>query len=122
MCSAFLTGVDLDAYFERCCAYYGDKLGIFIDALAEFFPSERKVTWTRPEGGMFLWISMPPNIDTRQLFHTALKHKVAFVPGEAFYAGQPERHHIRVNFSYPAETQLREAVIRLSDCLEHHGV
>ena len=122
MCAFFLSEVDLDAYFERCCAYYGDKLGIFLDAMAENFPWERGVTWTRPEGGMFLWVSMPKHVDTRQLFHTALKFKVAFVPGEAFYGERPEHHHMRVNFSYPPGAQLREAVKRLSDCLGQQGI
>jgi 2-aminoadipate transaminase len=122
MCAAFLTEVDLDAYFERCCVYYGDKLEIFLKAMAGYFPTERGVTWTRPEGGMFLWVSMPQQVDTRQLFHSALKFKVAFVPGEACYGERTERHHIRVNFSYPAEKQLREAIKRLSDCLDQLGI
>ena len=122
MCAAFLTEVDLDAYFERCCVYYGDKLEIFLKAMADYFPPERGVTWTQPEGGMFLWVSMPQQVDTRQLFHSALKFKVAFVPGEACYGERPERHHIRVNFSYPSQVQLREAVKRLSDCLDQQGI
>jgi 2-aminoadipate transaminase len=122
MCAAFLTEVDLEAYFERCCVYYGDKLGVFLNAMAEYFPPERNVTWTQPEGGMFLWVSMPQNVDTRRLFHTALKFKVAFVPGDAFFGERPERQHIRVNFSYPSEAQLREAVKRLSDCLGQQGI
>ena len=122
MCAAFLTEVDLDAYFERCRVYYGHKLAIFLEAMVEYFPPNRGVTWTQPEGGMFLWVSMPPQVDTRELFHTALKFKVAFVPGEAFYGDRPERHHMRVNFSYSAEAQLREAVKRLSDCLEQQGI
>jgi 2-aminoadipate transaminase len=122
MCTAFLTEIDLDAYFERCRAYYSDKMGVFLDALEASFPPERGVTWTRPEGGMFLWVSVPETVDTRQLFHEALKFKVAFVPGEAFYGEQPERNHMRVNFSYPSEAQLREATGRLSDCLDRQGV
>ena len=122
MCAAFLTEVDLDAYFKRCCAYYGDKLEAFLDAMAAHFPPERGVTWTRPEGGMFLWVNVPERIDTRELFHDALKFKVAFVPGDACYGERPERHHMRVNFSYSSEAQLREAVKRLSDCLEQRGV
>ena len=71
---------------------------------------------------MFLWVSMQQEVDTHELFHTALKFKVAFVPGEAFYGEQPERHHMRVNFSYTPEAQLNEAIKRLSDCLEQLGV
>lgn len=122
ICAAFLTEVDLDAYFERCRAYYRRKMEVLLDALANHFPPERGVTWTRPEGGMFLWVSVPETVDTRQLFHEALKFKVAFVPGEAFYGERPERHHMRVNFSYPSEVQLRDATQRLSDCLERQGV
>jgi 2-aminoadipate transaminase len=123
MCAAFLTEVDLDAYFERCGVCYGDKLGIFMKAMADYFPPNRGVTWTQPEGGgMFLWVSLPQQVDTRQLFHKALKFKVTFVPGEACYGERPERHHMRVNFSYPSRAQLREAVKRLSDCLEQQGI
>ena len=121
MCSAFLTEVDLDGYFARCCHYYSEKLAIFLNAMASWFPPERGVTWTQPEGGMFLWVSMPKNIDTRELFHRALKFKVAFVPGEAFYGERPERYHMRVNFSFPTGARLGEAVKRLSDCLEQQG-
>ena len=71
---------------------------------------------------MFLWVSMPQQVDTRQLFHSALKFKVAFVPGEACYGERPEQNHIRGNFSYPSRAQLREAVKRLSDCLEQQGI
>ena len=122
MCTSFLTEIDLDSYFKRCNAYYGEKLKIFLNAMAEFFPPERGVSWTRPEGGMFLWVSLPPSVDTRELFHAALKYKVAFVPGEAFYGKRPERHHLRVNFSYPTAAQLHEAVRRLSDCLDRQGI
>ena len=122
MCAAFLTKVDLDAYFERCCAYYGDKLGAFLDAMAAHFSPQRGVTWTRPEGGMFLWVTVPKSVDTRELFHDALKFKVAFVPGETCYGERPERHHMRVNFSYSSKAQLLEAVKRLSDCLRQQGV
>jgi len=122
MCTAFLTEVDLDTYFDRCCAYYGDKLETILDAMAAHFPPERGVSWTRPEGGMFLWVDVPKSVDTRELFHDALKFKVAFVPGEACYGERIERHHMRVNFSYPSAAQLREAVERLSDCLRQCGI
>ena len=70
---------------------------------------------------MFVWLSVSPGIDTRELFHAALKHKVAFVPGDVFYGAQPEHNHMRLNFSYPDQEQLREAVSRLSDCLTEFG-
>jgi 2-aminoadipate transaminase len=56
---------------------------------------------------MFMWVIMPQKVDTRRMFHTALKFKVAFVPGDSFYGERPERHHIRVNFAYPSAAQRR---------------
>ncbi len=122
MCTDFLKETDLDAYFDRCCTYYGDKMALFLKAMETHFPPERGVTWTHPEGGMFLWVNVPKAIDTRKLFHEALKFKVAFVPGEVFYGERPESHHMRVNFSYNSKKQLQDAVKRLSDCLGQHGV
>jgi 2-aminoadipate transaminase len=118
MCTAFLTRIDLEGYFQRCRAYYGAKMNTILASLESHFPPHRGVSWTRPEGGMFLWVSLPKTVDTRKLFHQALAFRVAFVPGEAFYAEQHEHHHMRVNFSFPSRDQIREAVRRLSDCLE----
>ncbi len=117
MCTAFLTRMDLDGYFTRCREYYGAKMETLLEALTEQFPPHRGISWTRPEGGMFLWVSLPRTVDTRQFFHEALAFRVAFVPGEAFYAERHEHHHMRVNFSFPSRKQLGEAIRRLSDCL-----
>ena len=122
MCAAFLREVDLDDYFSRTRRYYGNKMEVFLDLMAAYFPSDRGVTWTRPEGGMFLWVSVPETVDTRQLFYAARAFKVTFVPGEFFYGERPEHHHMRVNFSYCSQGELGEAVKRLSDCLAHQGV
>lgn len=122
MCAAFLKTVDLDAYHEACRAYYGSKLERLLGALDAAFPPARGVTWTRPEGGMFLWLSTPPTVDTQRLFHAALKFKVAFVPGAFFYGERPEGHHMRINFSYPSASDLETAVDRLSECLRQVGV
>lgn len=121
MCTDFLTAVDLDAYFAGCCDYYREKMNILLEALKTHFPPERGVTWTRPDGGLFLWLSVPEAVDTRALFHTALAFKVAFVPGDAFYGERPEQRHMRLNFSYPSSAQLTEGVKRLSDCLSESG-
>ena len=56
-------------------------------------------------------------MDTLQLFYEAIKFKVAFVPGSAFYGDHPDKHHMRVNFSYPSKEQLTEGIRRLADCI-----
>jgi len=117
MCLAFLEDMGLDRHLENCRSYYREKLGLFLDTMAEHFPPETGVSWTRPEGGLFLWVSLPPHIDTNELFFEAIEHKVAFVPGDQFYGENPEHNHMRINFSFASKEQLAEAVNRLAKCI-----
>jgi len=118
MCLAFLEDMDLERHLENCRSYYREKLGLFLDTMAEHFPPETGVSWTRPEGGLFLWVSLPPHIDTDELFFEAIEHKVAFVPGDQFYGENPEHNHMRINFSFVSKEQLAEAVNRLAECVK----
>ena len=119
MCTAFLREMDWKAHMENCRNYYREKLDIFLDTMQEYFPAETGVSWTRPEGGLFLWATAPDQINTLDLFYEAIKFKVAFVPGEVFYGENPASNHMRINFSYPSKDQLTEAIKRLSDCLKN---
>jgi len=118
MCQAFLEDMGLDRHLEDCRSYYREKLGLFLDTMAEHFPPETGVSWTRPEGGLFLWVSLPPHIDTDELFFDAIEHKVAFVPGDQFYGENPEHNHMRINFSFVSKEQLAVAVERLAECIK----
>ena len=118
MCLAFLEDMDLESHLEKCRSYYREKLDLFLDTMAEHFPPETGVSWTRPEGGLFLWVSLPPQIDTDELFFEAIDHKVAFVPGEQFYGEDPEHNHMRINFSFVSKDQLAIAVERLAACIK----
>jgi 2-aminoadipate transaminase len=82
--------------------------------MARHFPAESGVHWTMPEGGLFLWVTVPEHIDTDELFFDAIEHKVAFVPGALFYGERPERNHMRINFSYVSLDELPVAVERLA--------
>lgn len=117
MCTAFLTEMDVDGYIERCRAFYREKIEVFLGHMEELFPEDSGVTWTRPEGGLFLWMTLPERIDTRELFYEAIRCKVAFVPSEAFYGEHPETNHMRINFSYPSKDRLAEATQRLARCI-----
>lgn len=117
LCTAYLTGINLDAHFDNCRTYYREKLEVFLKTMENYFPKESGVTWTRPEGGLFLWVTIPKHMDTAKLFFEAIKHKVAFVPGEQFYSENPATNHMRINFSFSPKKQLIEAVKRLSKCI-----
>jgi len=117
MCAAFLREMDWQTHMENCRAYYREKLAVFLNTMQEYFPADMGVSWTQPRGGLFLWATVPQEIDTLELFYEAIKFKVAFVPGEVFYGENPAKNHMRINFSYPTRDQLGIAVKRLSDCI-----
>ena len=117
MCAAFLTEMGMEEHLMRCRDYYREKLEVFLGTMERCFPKEMGVTWTRPRGGLFLWMTLPEGIDTHELFYEAIKFKVAFVPGDVFYGENPGRNHMRINFSFASKEQLATAVERLSDCI-----
>ena len=117
MCTAFLQEMDWQTHMENCRGYYREKLAVFLNTMQEYFPADMGVSWTKPEGGLFLWATVPEEIDTLELFYEAIKFKVAFVPGQVFYGENPAKNHMRINFSYPSKEQLTEAIRRLAECL-----
>ncbi len=117
MCAAFLTEMGMEEHILKCRKYYGEKLEVFLKTMEEYFPEEMGVTWTRPDGGLFLWVTLPEGIDTHELFYEAIKYKVAFVPGDVFFGENPKRNTMRINFSFASKEQLEEAVKRLSGCI-----
>lgn len=90
---------------------YADQCLAMLSALAEFFPAP--VTWTRPEGGMFIWVTLPAHIDSMQLLDEAIAQHVAFVPGAPFYANAPERNTLRLSFVTVPPEKIREGVAKL---------
>ncbi len=118
MCTAFLTEMNYEPHLEKCRNYYREKLKVFLQTMEKYFPAEMGVSWTKPEGGLFLWVTLPEHIDTYELFYEAMKFKVAFVPGSTFYGENPAKNHMRINFSFASKEQLAEAVKRLSECIK----
>ncbi len=119
ICAAFLREYDLNTHFEKAQNYYREKLDFFLHILEEYFPKDMGVHWTKPEGGLFLWMTVPEKINTLQLFYKAIEEKVAFVPGEVFYPrDQVKNNSMRINFSFPTKEQIREGVKRLSTVIK----
>ncbi len=85
------------------------------DAMAEFFPAE--VSFTKPEGGMFLWATLPEGVSTMELFPKALERNVAFVPGDPFYPEPGARSTMRLNFTNADEETIRDGIQRLGEVI-----
>lgn len=108
----------LDEHVRRLRVFYRERRDAMLAALDECFPREWGVTWTRPQGGLFLWMRLPEGVDCRRLLEAAIKENVAFVPGDAFFADEDEgRRYCRLNFSNASPKMIREGVRRLAQAV-----
>ncbi len=98
----------LDQHVRRIRAVYGERREAMLSALARHFP--RGVRWTRPQGGLFLWVTLPKGFDTTALLDEAIREKVAFVPGAAFYPCGGGEETMRLNFSYAPPDVIEEGI------------
>lgn len=89
-----------------------------LDALAQEFPDT--VKWTVPEGGMFLWVTLPDHIDSTQLLAQAIEQNVAFVPGKPFYAGKPQTNTLRLSFVTVPEDKIRSGIAILGKLIKQY--
>jgi len=110
----------LDKHVKLIRQIYRERRDVMLQALKDFFPPS--VTWTHPQGGLFLWVTLPTGFDMQTLFKSALEQNVAFVPGDSFYAndGREGCRHMRLNFSNAAPEQIREGIRRLAAAVKSH--
>jgi 2-aminoadipate transaminase len=101
----------LDRHVRRLREVYGERRDAMLAALDRYFPPG--VQWTRPQGGLFLWVTLPEGLDSRQILSDAVKEKVAFVPGHSFHAYGGGERTLRLNFSYPTPEVIEEGIRRL---------
>ncbi|HYX24802.1 MAG TPA: PLP-dependent aminotransferase family protein [Thermoanaerobaculia bacterium] len=108
----------LDRHVRRLREVYGVRRDAMLAALARHFPPG--VRWTRPQGGLFLWATLPEGFDTSELLREALKEKVAFVPGTSFHPNGGGRNTMRLNFSYARPEVIEEGIRRLGGVVARH--
>ncbi len=107
---------DIEKHIGRIRDVYGRQAKAMLDSIEEFFP--KQVTHSKPEGGMFLWASLPENISSRDLLDLAIKDKVVFVPGDTFYVRNDKLNSMRLNFSCVDEATIRDGIERLSRAIK----
>lgn len=107
-------GDAFDAHVRRIAQTYAQRRGVMAEALAEFMPEG--VRFTRPAGGMFLWVTVP-GVDTTELLKISAESKVVFVPGVNFYPGRNVHDGMRLNFSNASEKNIRLGVERLAHAI-----
>ncbi|MEZ5714696.1 MAG: PLP-dependent aminotransferase family protein [Paracoccaceae bacterium] len=108
-----------DSHVAALRTHYGARRDAMLAALAREMPEG--VEWTRPEGGMFVWVTLPEGMDGAALLERAIaEERVAFVPGSAFFADGTGRNTLRLNFSSPDEGAIDAGIARLGRLLGHH--
>ena len=108
----------LEKHIERLKDAYRKRRDVMLASMQEFMPEE--VFWTKPEGGLFLWVHLPNGTNSLQLLKIAIENKVAYVPGTGFYPNGGGENTLRMNFSNASEEKIREGVKRLAGVFKEH--
>jgi len=95
---------------------YKARRDAMLETLDAHFP--KSATWTRPQGGFYVWVTLPPEIDTKAMMPKAIVAKVAYVPGTAFYADGFGSWSMRLSYCYPTPERIREGVKALAGVVE----
>ena len=91
---------------------YREKRNVMLESFREHMP--KGVSWTEPEGGLFLFLTLPEHMDAEKLFPLAIAKNVAYVLGSAFYCDGGGKNTMRLNFSFSSKDEIREGVKRLA--------
>ena len=112
----YLASGKYEENLQKTCALYKRKKELMVKSFEEYMPEG--VKWTNPEGGLFLFLKLPVQYDTRELFDIAIKENVAFVTGEAFHCDGAGKHTMRLNFSFASDEKIVEGVKRLANAIK----
>ena len=113
----YFTDTNWQKVLQGFIQVYGERRQAMLEALDEFFPEE--ATWTHPEGGFFVWVTLPEYVDTGSMLAEALEAGVTYVPGDSFFPdGKAGKNCMRINFSYESPENIREAIRRLAEVIE----
>ena len=114
LCHRFMTECDLDAHIQKIRALYRHKCTLMLTQLEKELPAE--ITFTRPEGGLFIWCTLPEGVDMNAFVRAALEKKVAVVPGTAFNCDtEAPSRSFRLNYSTPTDEEIVKGVKRLGE-------
>jgi 2-aminoadipate transaminase len=109
-CRVLASGL-LDTHLPAVRARYASQCQVMLDALAEHMPAG--ASWTKPDGGMFVWLELPAALDGERLLPLAIEQRLAFVPGSAFFAASPRRNTLRLSFVTVSPERIRAGVAAL---------
>ena len=115
LAAEFLASGELDRNLQKTIALYRHRRDLMVSLLEKYMPAG--VSWTYPEGGLFLWLTLPESIDTVALYDRALASGVAYVAGSFFYTDGSHRNTMRLNFSFIDESRMEPGIKLLSSVM-----
>lgn len=110
----------LEKQIGKIISAYRKKRDLMLEKLAQYMPKIPGLTWTQPHGGLFLWLSLPGNMDAVAMFKKAIEKKVAYVVGQAFDPDGIRRNTMRLNFSFASPAEIDEGIKRLAEVIHIH--
>ena len=113
---AYMDTYDLDAHVKEIVALYGHRRDLILKTMEEEFPEG--VEFTRPDGGLFLWVTVPEGVSARKVFDKCIEQKVAAVIGDAFYPNDKTDRSMRVNYSCMPDDKIVEGVKRMAKAIK----
>jgi len=117
MAGAYYTDTPWQHTLQKFVKTYDKRRRAMLAALDEYFPPE--ASWTRPEGGFFVWVTLPSYVDANSMLAEALDHGVIYAPGDSFFPdGKRGRNCMRLNFSFESPENITEAIRRLAEVIE----
>ncbi len=108
----------LERHILKIRDIYGQRRNLMLDTMKEFLPQGTQ--WTHPQGGLFLWSTLPAGLNSAEVLRTAVEKKVAFVPGNSFYARGGGDDTLRINFSNASPENIRLGVERMAQAIRMH--
>lgn len=112
----WLANNDLSEHLKEIGGYYRENRDAMLDEMKRSFPD--KITWTEPNGGLFLWVTLPEDQDSDLLLKKALEENVAFVPGQHFYVNDGGRNTLRLCYSLLNPEEIKEGIRRLGKVMK----
>jgi 2-aminoadipate transaminase len=114
--SAYLSRHDWLGQVKQFREMYRERRDAMLDELAATMPAD--VTWTRPSGGFFVWLTLPPGLDSKAMLSRAIGARVTYVPGTGFFANGDGHGHARLSFCFPPPERIREGIAQLAQVIE----
>jgi len=114
LAARFMQEHSLAEHIRSICPRYRVKRDAMVNALANHMPKGQGISWTEPEGGLFVWLRLPSEVKTLSMMDRAVEHDVAYVPGEQFFVDGSGQNTMRLSFSLVSPEQIEEGISRLA--------